>query len=106
MRSEFNIVFSACFRSEFLVISRAEQGVTINGVRYSHIVNPKTGSAVTNYDEVIVINDNGTYGDAFSTSMMFNTIEEIKQLEEKLNLKTIVIKDQQIIYKHEGIIFK
>ena len=100
-----NVAFRAhdCFISTSGI---AEQGVTINGVRYSHIINPKTGSAVTNYDEVIVINDNGTYGDAFSTSMMFNTIEEIKQLEEKLNLKTIVIKDQQIIYKHDGIIFK
>lgn len=84
----------------------SEQGVTINGVRYSHIINPSTGSAVTNYDEVIVISDNGTYGDAFSTSMMYNTIDEIKDLDEKLNLKTIVIKDKEVFYKNKGIILK
>ena len=83
-----------------------EQGVTINGVRYSHIINPRDGSAVTNYDTVIVISDNGTYGDAFSTSMMYNTIEEIESLEEKLGFKTIVIKDKKIIHKHKGILFK
>lgn len=83
-----------------------KQGITIDGKRYSHIVHSKTGLALTNWDEVIVLSNNGTYGDAFSTSMMFNTIEEITSLEEKLNLKTIIIKDKKIVYYHNGIKFK
>ena len=84
----------------------SEQGVTIDGVRYSHIINPKDGSAVTNYDMVIVLSNNGTYGDAFSTSMMFNTIDEIKELEFNNGLRTIVIKDKEILYKHRDIPFR
>ena len=47
-----------------------EQGVTIDGVTYSHIINPVNGSAINNYDAVIVISESGSYGDAISTSMM------------------------------------
>ena len=100
-----NVSFYAhdCFVS---TSGTSEQGVTINGVKYSHIINPKTGSAETNYDEVIVISDNGTYGDAFATSMMFDTVETIKELEEQVGLKTIVIKDKKIVYRHKDIVFK
>lgn len=100
-----NVYFRAhdCFIS---TSGTSEQGVTINGVRYSHIINPNDGSAITNYDTVIVLSNNGLYGDAFSTSMMFNTIEEIEQLEQQHNIKTIVIKDKEILHKHKGILFK
>ena len=81
----------------------SEQGVLINGVTYSHIINPYTGSAINNYDEVIVISSDGAFGDALSTSMMFNTLDEIKELETKYDVKTLVIKDKKVIYKNEGI---
>ena len=38
-----------------------EQGVTIDGVTYSHIVNPKTGSAINENDGVIVLSSNGCF---------------------------------------------
>ncbi len=80
-----------------------EQGVTIDGVTYSHIINPKTGSAVNVNDGVIVISSNGAFGDAFSTSLMNNTVEEIKEIEEINNIKTIVIKKKKIVYSHKDI---
>ena len=81
----------------------SEQGVTINGTTYSHIINPVNGSAVNENDAVIVISDKGYYGDAISTSMMMNTVEEIKEIEKEHNIKTIVVKNKQIIYCHEEI---
>ncbi len=81
----------------------SEQGVTINGVTYSHIVNPINGSAINENDAVIVISDKGYYGDAISTSMMMNTVEEIKEIEAAHNIKTIVVKNKQIIYCHKDI---
>ena len=75
----------------------------IDGVTYSHIINPFTGSAINKNDAVIVINDKGYLGDALSTSMMLSTIDEIVALEESLKVKTIVIKDNKIIHKHEDI---
>ena len=83
--------------------STSVQGVTIDGVTYSHIINPITGSAINENDAVIVISDKGYYGDAMSTSLMMNTIEEIKEIENKHNIQTIVIKNHKIVYKNESL---
>ena len=80
------------------------QGVIINGVTYSHIINPFTGSAINEYDMVIVISEKGYYGDVMSTSLMFNTIDEIKELEAEHNIKVVTFKDNELIYKNEGIV--
>ncbi len=81
----------------------SEQLTVIDGVKYSHIVNPKTGSVVSLHDSVIVLTDSGYYGDALSTSMMMNTIEEIKEIEASHNVKAIVIDDGKISYKNDSI---
>ena len=84
----------------------SEQGMTIDGVKYSHIVNPFTGSAVCQYDAIKVISDNGYYGDAMATSLMMNSLSEIKQIETEYNIKTIIIKDGKINYSHKDLQFK
>ena len=81
----------------------SQQGVTIDGITYSHIINPVNGSAINENDAVIVISDTGYYGDALSTSMMMNTIDEIKEIESAHNVKTIVVKNGQIVYSHKDI---
>lgn len=81
----------------------SEQFTEIDGVKYSHIVNPITGSTVCKHDAVIVISDQGYVGDALSTSMMMNTVNEIKQIETEQGVKTIVIDNNQITYKHNEI---
>lgn len=83
--------------------SKSVQGVVIDGVTYSHIINPVTGSALNVNDAVIVVSDKGYFGDAMSTSLMMNTIDEIKELEATCNIKTIVIRNKQIVYKNEEI---
>ncbi len=83
-----------------------EQGVTIEGKKYSHIINPFTGSAECQYDSIKVISEKGYYGDAMSTSLMMNSLEEIKQIENEHNIKTIVIKDGKIVYSHKDIQFR
>ena len=77
-----------------------EQGKVIEGEKYSHIVNPITGVAKTNYDEVIVVSSlsQGFKGDMLSTSFMLSTIDEIKEVEINFDVCTIVIKDHEIIY--------
>ena len=79
-----------------------EQGKVIEGEKYSHIVNPITGMAKTNYDEVIVISSlgQGFKGDMLSTSFMLSTIDEIKEVETSFDVCTIVIKDHEIIYRN------
>ena len=75
----------------------------IGDVTYSHIVNPVTGQAINENDAVIVISNKGYYGDALSTSLMMNTVSEIKEIEVEHNIQTIVIKNHQIVYKNENI---
>ena len=89
-----------CFVSSSSI---SEQGVVIDNVTYSHIINPVNGSAINENDAVIVVSDTGYYGDAMSTSLMMNTVEEIKAIEAEHNVKTIVIKNGQIAYRNEGL---
>lgn len=82
----------------------SEQHVIIDGNTYSHIVNPFTGSALAKYDAIIVISDLAYKGDAFATSLMNNTIEEIKEIENTSNIKVIVAKGGEVLYKNESIV--
>lgn len=46
----------------------AEQHVQIKGVRYSHIVDPRTGLGVVGHSSVTVVAPNGTLADALATA--------------------------------------
>ena len=83
--------------------SKSVQGVKIGDVTYSHIINPINGSAINMNDAVIVVSSSGALGDALSTSMMMNTVEEIKSIETSQNVQCIVVKDKQVIYCNEGL---
>ncbi len=47
----------------------AEQHARIGGVRYSHIINPKTGAALTGRSSVSVIASDGTTADSLATAV-------------------------------------
>ena len=85
----------------------SEQGVKIGNQMYSHIINPITGSAINNYDQVTVISNDdigkGALGDVLSTALMMSTEEEIKEAEKNFAVKVIAIKDGNIVYKSEGL---
>ena len=85
----------------------SEQGVTIDGTTYSHIISPLTGSAINTFDSVIVISElkegYGLFTDALSTSFMMNTLEEVKELEKSTGVNVILIKDDNIVYKSESL---
>ena len=89
-----------CF---FSASGNLEQGVTIGDATYSHIVNPFTGSTLTQYDTVRVVTETGYLGDALSTSLMLSSLEEIKKVEKDLGIQVIVSKDNQIVYKSDSL---
>ena len=85
----------------------SEQKTIIDGVAYSHIIDLKTGNAVSLYDTVMVIDDNGdghgALGDVLSTSLMMSNLDEIKEKEKELGFEVIVIKDDKIKYQSESL---
>lgn len=89
-----------CFLS---TSSISEQGVTIDGVTYSHIINPITGSAINVNDAVVVISDLGYVGDALSTTLMMVEPEQFIDYEKTFEVKIIAISNHEITYKSKGI---
>ncbi len=63
------------------------QYIEINGKRYSHIVNPKTGIGLTHRRNVTVIHTNGTTADWLATACSVLSIHQAKQLIRKINKK-------------------
>ena len=80
-------------------LNSSEQLFEIDNKIYSHIINPFTGDAKPNYDFVIVIDEDPTLTDVFSTVFMNLTIDEIKKYEQLFDIQTLVSKDHQIIYQ-------
>ena len=80
-----------------------KQAVEIDGVNYSHIINPVNGSAINENDAVIVISNKGYLGDILSTAFINESLDSIKELEQHFEVKTIVIKNKEVVYKNEGI---
>ena len=80
-----------------------KQAVEIDSINYSHIINPVNGSAINENDAVIIISDKGYLGDILSTAFINESIDSIKELEQHFEVKTIVIKNKEVVYKNEGI---
>ena len=83
--------------------SFSTQKVEIDGVNYSHIIDPITGSAINKHDAVIVVSETGLIGDILSTAFVNESLDSIKEIEQIYNVKSIVIKDKTIIYKNDGL---
>ena len=94
------LMLKNCFVS---TSSYVNQKVEIDGVNYSHIINPKTGSAINENDAVIVISEKGYLGDILSTAFINESLDSIKELEKHYEVKTIVIKNNEMVYKNETI---
>ncbi len=62
------------------------QYIEIDGVRYSHIINPKTGIGSTDRFQATVISSNGMYADAFASALTLMNPEDgialINRIEE------------------------
>lgn len=71
-----------------------ERFVEIGGERYSHILNPRTGSPVQHTSAVTVIHTDPILADAAATALMVGGPEEFDQLVEALGLEYALLIDQ------------
>lgn len=79
------------------------QNAIIDGVRYHHIINPLTGYPTNNFDNVNVIGDDSLLCDIYSTALFNMSLDEAIDFSNENNIKIILYKDDEIIYKSEGI---
>ena len=84
-----------------------EKFVFINGKKYSHTINPKTGLPVTGIKSVTVISPNAEIADAMATPVTIMGIKAGIQLINQIqHLECIIIDDDNKIYTSKNIHLK
>lgn len=84
-----------------------EKFITIDGKKYSHTIDPKTGLPITGIKSVTVISNNAEFADAMATPIAVMGIEKGLFLVNQLpNLHCIVIDENNKIYTSKNIHLK
>jgi thiamine biosynthesis lipoprotein len=75
-----------------------------NGIRYHHIVNPKTGDSARKVVSVSIIGKDATFVDALSTTVFVKGLQEGMAFIEQLpGYEAIIIDNQQTLHVSEGL---
>ena len=81
-----------------------EKFVKINGIKYSHTINPKTGLPVTGIKSVTIISPNAEIADAMATPVTIMGISAGLNMINQINyLGCIIIDDDNRIYTSKNI---
>lgn len=84
-----------------------EKYIKINGVKYSHTINPKTGLPVTGIKSVTIISPNAEIADAMATPVTIMGINAGLNMINQINyLACIIIDDNNKIYTSNNINIK
>jgi len=84
-----------------------EKFVVINGKRYSHTINPKTGMPVSGIKSVTVFCPNAEIADAMATPVSIMGIDAALNMVNQINhLECIIIDDKDTIYSSQNINLK
>lgn len=78
--------------------SYREQVKLIDGNRYTHLINAKTGKTIDNYFSLTLIGDDSAMLDAYSTALYAMSIEEIKKFLNNKNIDVIIYDEDKLIY--------
>ena len=71
-----------------------ERFVRIDGERYSHVLNPRTGYPVTHSSSVTVIHTDAMLADAAATALMVGGAAEFETLTEALGIEFALLIDE------------
>lgn len=84
-----------------------EKFVVINGEKYSHTINPKTGMPVSGVKSVTVFCPNAEIADAMATPVSIMGIDAALNMVNQINhLECIIIDDKDNIYSSQNINLK
>jgi len=77
-----------------------------DGIRYHHIIDPKTGYPARGVQSVTVISQDATLADALSTSLFVMGVKDGITLIERLsNVEALFIDDNNVIHQSSGFTF-
>ncbi len=83
-----------------------EKYVMIDGVKYSHTINPRTGLPVRGIKSVTIISPNAEIADAMATPVTIMGIEAgLDMINQIKDIEAIVIDDQDVIYSSKNLRF-
>jgi thiamine biosynthesis lipoprotein len=81
-----------------------EKYIIIDGVKYSHTINPKTGLPVTGIKSVTIVSTNAEVADAMATPVMIMGIEAgLNMINQMNDIEAIVIDDNNTLYATKNI---
>src|SRR6202035_4903866 len=76
-----------------------EKFIMINGKKYSHTINPKTGLPISGIKSVTVISPNAEIADAMATPLMImGIIPGLNMVNQMKAIEAIVVDDNDKIY--------
>jgi len=103
-RAEFPFSFLELADGAVATSGNYEKFAIINGKKYSHTINPKTGLPVTGIKSVTIISPNAEIADAMATPVTIMGIKAGLQLINQINhLECIIIDDDNHIYTSKNI---
>ncbi len=81
-----------------------EKFFTVKGVKYSHIINPKTGYPATGTKSVTIICEDAELSDALATSVFILGKEEgIKLIDRLKNIECLIVTDKNELVSSKGL---
>lgn len=83
-----------------------EKYIMVNGKKYSHTIDPRTGLPVRGIKSVTIISANAEIADAMATPVMIMGINAgLNLINQMKDIETIIIDDNNKIYKSDHIHF-
>lgn len=81
-----------------------EKFIMVDGKKYSHTINPRTGLPVTGIKSVTIISTNSEIADAMATPVTIMGIEAgLHMINQIHNIEAIVIDDNNRLYTSKNI---
>jgi thiamine biosynthesis lipoprotein len=79
----------------------------IDGKKYSHTINPRTGLPVTGIKSVTIITTHAEIADAMATPVMIMGISSgMDMINQMQNIEAVIIDDDNNLYTSKNINFK
>lgn len=101
-----NSIFSYMSVSDLSVATSGnyEKYIMIDGIKYSHTINPRTGLPIRGIKSVTIISSNAEIADAMATPVMImGTTAGLDMINQIHNIEAIIIDDDNNLYTSKNI---